>query len=91
MVNANAKDLTPEQLAHKMNISKALRTTGQAIFLALTVLFGLLVLRLARRLRRTTPTPLYSGRVLSMFGLVAIMLAVRGIFGVLQAADYSVS
>lgn len=85
------KGLTPEQiqakLNHKLDVSKALRTTGQAIFLALTVIFGVFVLHTLRRGQR------HGGitKTIILFIIVAIMLHVRGIFGVLQAAVYSVS
>ncbi|WOO86341.1 uncharacterized protein LOC62_07G009822 [Vanrija pseudolonga] len=85
------KGLTPEQIQakinHKLDVSKALRTTGQAIFLALTVIFGVFVLHTLRRGQR------HGGitKTIILFVIVAIMLHVRGIFGVLQAAVYSLS
>ena len=65
-----------------------LRTTGSAVFFAMTVLFALCLVK----------TQLEAGRLGSRlhFGLVALYLVafflhVRGIFGVLQAAIYNVS
>ncbi|KAL1404837.1 hypothetical protein Q8F55_008447 [Vanrija albida] len=83
--------MSPEEIQKKMDdtlfISKALRTTGQAVFLALTVVFGVFILHTLRRGQR------HGGITwtILIFVFVALMMLVRGLFGVLQAGIYSLS
>ncbi|TXT04794.1 hypothetical protein VHUM_04062 [Vanrija humicola] len=76
-----------DRMDHKLSVSKGLRSAGQAVFLVLTVLYGVLILHTLRRGQR------HGGitKTILLFVIVAIMLHVRGIFGVLQAAVYSLS
>lgn len=91
MAGAQSNNLSPSDLQKKMNISKGLRTTGSAIFLALTCLFIVLLGRLSIKVHSTHPAPKYATVAMLFFAVVAVMLFTRGLFGVLQAAIYNVS
>lgn len=92
MVGANNADnkLTPEAAQKRLNTSKGLRTAGQAIFLVLTLSWVLLV---ANAFRKTVARHLdaRAKRACIIFIAIGFFLIVRGVFGVLQAAVYSVS
>ncbi|EKD02082.1 hypothetical protein A1Q2_03634 [Trichosporon asahii var. asahii CBS 8904] len=92
-LNDKSKQLDPDDYNNRLNVSKGLRTAGQAVFLALTVLFILLYINAARKGRglKHSSERTMSKTALAIFGVVGGMLLVRGIFGVLQAAVYSLS
>lgn len=91
-LNDKSRNLTHEEIETRQNVSKGLRTTGQAIFLALTCLFVLLFTNAARKGRSrhkhaaTGVSRTMSTTALFVFGVVGAMLMTRGVFGVLQAA-----
>lgn len=91
MVGANNADnnLTPEQAKKRMDTSKGLRTAGQAIFFALTCLWVLLVCNtFIKTVRRRLDTKARVACI--MFSVIGAFLIARGLFGILQAAIYSV-
>lgn len=87
-LNDKSRALDPDDYANRLNVSKGLRTAGQAVFLALTVLFVLLLTNAARKGRglKHASERTMSAAALAIFSTVGAMLLVRGIFGVLQAA-----
>lgn len=88
MTSANSdSSLTPAQVHQKLNTAKALRTTGQAIFLVLTVLFNILAANAFRKGMRAR----VSTATCKIFTAVGLLLLARGIFGVLQAVVTNLS
>lgn len=81
-------DKTAGEMDRAMHISKMLRTTGSAIFFAMTVLFAFCLVKTQSEAKRLS---LKLHFALVALYLVAFFLHVRGIFGVLQAAIYKVS
>lgn len=92
-INDKSKNLDQNEINNRINTSKGLRTAGQAVFLALTVLFVLLYVNAARKGRgwKHTTERTMSRTALVIFGGVGFMLTARGVFGVLQAAVYKLS
>lgn len=91
MVAANdSEKYTPEQAQKRLNTSKGLRAAGQAIFLVLTLGWVLLV---ANAYRKTVARRLGSRakRACIVLSVIGFFLIARGVFGVLQAAIWSVS
>jgi hypothetical protein len=85
---AGAMDETGSELENKMNIAKILRTTGQSVFLACNALFLVALLVTIRKERQ-------EGRRIHPTLVILLVcwfpLIIRGIFGVLQSAVWSVS
>lgn len=83
-----SKNLSQSEIDHRLNVAKGLRTAGQSIFFACTVCYAVCLVITAKKFRRhdsVIPATLF------LFGVVAFFLHIRGIFGVLQSAIYSVS
>lgn len=81
-------DKSQSEIDRALLISKILRGIGQGIFLAVTILFGLCVLKTIRDLRS------HGERVhatLKLLAFISACLCVRGVFGLLQSAVYRVS
>lgn len=84
-LNDKSKQLDADDYNNRVNVSKGLRTAGQAVFLALTVVFVALLTNAARKgrgLKHSTERTM-SKTAIAIFSTVGAMLLVRGIFGVL--------
>lgn len=90
-LQANNPPKTEKQIEQTKTTSKALRTTGQAIFFCLTVVWVLFLANTVRRLHQRGNVTARARAAIALFSVVAVMLCVRGIFGILQAAISSVS
>lgn len=92
-LNDRSRELDAADYNNRLNVSKGLRTAGQAVFLALTLVFVALYVNAARKGRgiKHAAERTMSRTALAIFGCVGGMLLVRGIFGVLQAAVTSLS
>ena len=87
-VSDSSKNLTQAQIDKRLDIAKGLRTTGQSMFFAVTVLFAVCIVMTARKVLRHGSR--LQGTLIS-FTAATVFLHLRGIFGVLQSAIYGVS
>ena len=81
-------DNTQAETDHALLISKVLRGIGQGVFLAVTILFGLCVLKTMRDLRARGER---IHATLKLLAFISCCLCVRGVFGLLQSTVYRVS
>lgn len=84
----SSQNLTQEQIDEKFNISKILRTTGQSIFFAITIAY---VFALIATTRMVSQRGWGFQWTIALFAFASFWLHIRGIFGVLQSAIYSLS
>ncbi|KAJ7610481.1 hypothetical protein FB45DRAFT_844596 [Roridomyces roridus] len=78
---------------HALDVSRAARTAGQGVFLACNLLLLVVILATIRQDHRMRAEKGERGThpTLILLSVAWIPLIVRGIFGVLQAVDYSLS
>lgn len=87
----NLSELSQSEIDNKKTISKVLRTLGQSIFFALTVIWVAFLANTAIKVQRRRGIISGAKTVLGLFTIVGFMLCTRGMFGILQAAIESVS
>lgn len=90
-LQSKGETLDQKEIDSKKTTSKALRTTGQAIFFVLTLVWVIFLANTVRKIRNKRNVTPRAKSVITLFSLVGLMLTVRGIFGVLQACVTSVS
>ncbi|KAJ7696951.1 hypothetical protein B0H17DRAFT_1197691 [Mycena rosella] len=89
LANANLAQLDSADTKMHLNISRISRTAGQSVFLACNALLLVILLVTARNDHRARKSGLHPTVVLLL--IAWIPLIVRGVFGVLQSADFALS
>ncbi|KAF7331523.1 hypothetical protein MKEN_00031200 [Mycena kentingensis (nom. inval.)] len=93
LANADLSDFGDPETVRKLRISKIMRTSGQAIFLACNTLLLLIILVTIRQSRKMRKAAGESGVHPTLWVLLItwVPLIIRGVFGVLQSADFELS
>ncbi|KAJ7038999.1 hypothetical protein C8F04DRAFT_1034191 [Mycena alexandri] len=93
LANANLSQFDSPDTQHKLHISRILRTAGQSVFLVCNALLLVILLITARNDRRTGGRKgfLRVHPTLVVLTITWIPLIIRGVFGVLQSADFVLS
>jgi hypothetical protein len=88
LANANFAEIDSPDTVRRLKVSRISRTAGQSVFLACNALLLVILLVTARNDRRTRKS-LHPTLVLLL--IAWIPLIIRGVFGVLQSADFTLS
>ncbi|KAJ7065708.1 hypothetical protein C8F01DRAFT_751313 [Mycena amicta] len=95
LVNADLSDFESPDTQRKLKISRAMRTSGQAVFLACNAALLAIILATIRNDRRARREKVHGGGGVHMTLLILLItwvpLIIRGVFGVLQSADFKLS
>ncbi|KAH8818616.1 hypothetical protein DL96DRAFT_1714913 [Flagelloscypha sp. PMI_526] len=92
LAGADFHHLTSADTINRLNIAKALRTTGQSIFLVCNFFFGFVIVRTILQDKKEIKSRVgHIHPTLIILLLAWFPLMLRGIFGVLQSADFALS
>ncbi|KAJ7452676.1 hypothetical protein B0H11DRAFT_1927232 [Mycena galericulata] len=89
LAHANLAELDSPDTQMRIRISRDTRTAGQSVFLACNVLLLGILLATARNDRRAHKGKLHPTLMILLIAWVPLII--RGVFGVLQAADFTLS